>query len=174
MLLVAAATAAATAAAILLLLLLLLCSLRLLVPLTCCLLHVAAIDVACCSLHVYTPVSRNWAGGTDDAATTFVWDVFFAAVMFGLAVRNVSCLRRFILEIPNICQDRLGTSTGKVEGKDVPAGARARLVAARPGYRVCEYHHDSLFADCDGDGSQLPQRPRRLHVHLRSNRADGW
>lgn len=37
------------------------------------------------SLHVYTPVSRNWAGGSDDAATTFVWDVFFAAVMFGLA-----------------------------------------------------------------------------------------
>ena len=37
------------------------------------------------SLHVYTPVSRNWAGGSDDAATTFVWDVFFAAVMLGLA-----------------------------------------------------------------------------------------
>ena len=37
------------------------------------------------SLHVYTPVSRNWAGGNDDAATTFVWDVFFAAVMLGCA-----------------------------------------------------------------------------------------
>ena len=37
------------------------------------------------SLHVYTPVSRNWAGVNDDAATTFVWDVFFAAVMFGVA-----------------------------------------------------------------------------------------
>jgi hypothetical protein len=37
------------------------------------------------SLHVYTPVSRNWAGGSDDAATTFVWDVFFAAVMLGCA-----------------------------------------------------------------------------------------
>eukprot|EP00756_Hemistasia_phaeocysticola_P043525 Hpha_TRINITY_DN17106_c0_g1::TRINITY_DN17106_c0_g1_i1::g.146806::m.146806 len=37
------------------------------------------------SLHVYTPVSRNWAGGNDDAATTFVWDVFFAAVMLACA-----------------------------------------------------------------------------------------
>ena len=37
------------------------------------------------SLHVYTPVSRNWGGdANDDAATTFVWDVFFAAVMLGL------------------------------------------------------------------------------------------
>jgi hypothetical protein len=31
-------------------------------------------------LHVYTPVSRNW-GQTEQDYTTFVWDVFFAAVM---------------------------------------------------------------------------------------------
>ena len=40
------------------------------------------------ALHVYTPVTRNW-GGTgpdlDESAVTFVWDVFFAAVMLGLA-----------------------------------------------------------------------------------------
>jgi hypothetical protein len=37
-------------------------------------------------LHVYTPVSRTFGGSQgDDGATTFVWDVFFAAVMFGLA-----------------------------------------------------------------------------------------
>lgn len=30
-------------------------------------------------LHVYTPVSRNWA--TSDSISTFVWDVFFAAIM---------------------------------------------------------------------------------------------
>lgn len=38
------------------------------------------------SLHVYTPVSRTFGDSShDDAATTFVWDVFFAAVMFGIA-----------------------------------------------------------------------------------------
>jgi hypothetical protein len=37
-------------------------------------------------LHVYTPVSRTFGGSKgDDGATTFVWDVFFAAVMLGLA-----------------------------------------------------------------------------------------
>jgi hypothetical protein len=34
------------------------------------------------ALHVYTPVSRAWAQG-DDGGTTFVWDVFFAAIMLG-------------------------------------------------------------------------------------------
>ena len=36
-------------------------------------------------LHVYTPVSRTFGADTDDnEANTFVWDVFFAAVMFAL------------------------------------------------------------------------------------------
>lgn len=32
------------------------------------------------ALHVYTPVAREWIA-TDDTAMTFVWDVFFAAIM---------------------------------------------------------------------------------------------
>lgn len=55
------------------------------------------------SLHVYTPVSRNWAGANDDAATTFVWDVFFAAVMFGVAgPEHASSLRARDIAYANI------------------------------------------------------------------------
>lgn len=55
------------------------------------------------SLHVYTPVSRNWAGASDDAATTFVWDVFFAAVMFGVAgPEHASSLRARDIAYANI------------------------------------------------------------------------
>ena len=55
------------------------------------------------SLHVYTPVSRTFGAGGDDAATTFVWDVFFAAVMFGLAgPEHASSLRARDIAYANI------------------------------------------------------------------------
>ena len=56
------------------------------------------------SLHVYTPVSRTFGNiGSDDAATTFVWDVFFAAVMFGLAgPEHASSLRARDIAYANI------------------------------------------------------------------------
>jgi hypothetical protein len=56
------------------------------------------------SLHVYTPVSRTFGGSaSDDAATTFVWDVFFAAVMFGLAgPEHASSLRARDIAYANI------------------------------------------------------------------------
>ena len=54
---------------------------------------------------MYTPVSRTFgaSSGSDDAATTFVWDVFFAAVMFGLAgPEHASSLRARDIAYANI------------------------------------------------------------------------
>ena len=67
------------------------------------------------SLHVYTPVSRTFgASNNDDASTTFVWDVFFAAVMFGAAGPKGSLRARDLAYANVITTVMSRTTTGMV------------------------------------------------------------